>query len=165
MLNLELWHNLSALFLRKQLKLKSLYSQTCSNDHLYQMTTRPRRPTLSPTKPIPIQSLLYKTTTYLTLPDTTFFVPQMKKNLSKTPLKTFNHRKKDTIYIKQTSPGYIYSFATLRPSAPSALKGNSKFAYKNIQSGTENQMLPATKGNLNFVSSRKQSVTLDCKLG
>ena len=87
MLNLELWHNLSALFLRKQLKLKSLYSQTCSNDHLYQMTTHPRRPTLSPTKPIPIQSLLYKMTTYLALPDTTFFVPQMKKNLSKTTTK------------------------------------------------------------------------------
>ena len=56
------------------------YSQTCSNDHLYKMTTCLRRPTMSPPKPVPIQSLLYKTTTCLRWPATTFFVFQMKKN-------------------------------------------------------------------------------------
>ena len=51
-------------------------------------TTSIKRPMLSPPKPIPIQSLLYKTTTYLTLPATTFFVPQIKKkkNQSKTAI-------------------------------------------------------------------------------
>ena len=39
---------------------------------------------LSSPKPIPIKPLLYKTTTCLTQPATTFFVPQMRKNLSKT---------------------------------------------------------------------------------
>ena len=55
------------------------YSQTCSNDHLYKTTTRLRRSVLSPPKQIPINSLLYKTTTCLTRPATTFFVSQMKK--------------------------------------------------------------------------------------
>ena len=41
---------------------------------------------LSPPKPIPMQLLLYKTTTCLTRPATTFFVPQMKKNCLKQPL-------------------------------------------------------------------------------
>ena len=35
-----------------------------------QTTTSIKQPMLSPPKPIPIQSLLYKTTTYLTLPVT-----------------------------------------------------------------------------------------------
>ena len=39
---------------------------------------------LSLPKPIPMQSLLYKTTTCLMRSATTFFVPQMKKTLSKT---------------------------------------------------------------------------------
>ena len=43
------------------------------------MTTRLRQPMPSPPKPIPIQTLLYKTTTCLTRPANTFFVPQMKK--------------------------------------------------------------------------------------
>ena len=60
------------------------YSQTCLNDHLYKTTMHLRRPILSPPKQTPIQSLLYKTTTRLTRLATTFFVSQMKKNLSKT---------------------------------------------------------------------------------
>ena len=66
----------------KSLKLN--YSQICSYDHLYYATTRLRRPIVSPPKLFPIQLLLYKTTTCLTQPTTTFFVTQMKKNLSKT---------------------------------------------------------------------------------
>ena len=61
-----------------------IYSQTCLYDHLYKTTTPLRQPMLSPPKPISIQLLLYKTTTCLTRAATTFFVPQMKKNLSKT---------------------------------------------------------------------------------
>ena len=60
------------------------HSQTCLYNHLYKITSCLRRPMLSPPKPIPIQLLLYKTTTCLTQSATTFFVPQMKKNLSKT---------------------------------------------------------------------------------
>ena len=55
------------------------YCQTRSNDNICKMTTRLRQPILSPPKPIPIQSLLYKITTCLMQPATTFFVPQMKK--------------------------------------------------------------------------------------
>ena len=58
--------------------LKHNYSQTCSNDHLYKMTTCLRQPMLSLPKPIPIQLLLYKTTTSLMRPAATCFVPQMK---------------------------------------------------------------------------------------
>ena len=50
----------------------------------YKTTTRLRRPMLSPPMRIPIQSLLYKTTTCLTRPATTFFCPPNEKNLSKT---------------------------------------------------------------------------------
>ena len=56
-----------------------IYSQTCSNNHLYKTTTRLGRPMLTPPKPIPMESLLYKTTTCLTQPATTLFVPEMKK--------------------------------------------------------------------------------------
>ena len=62
-----------------------LYSQTCSNDHLYMTATCLRRPILSLPGLIPIQALLYKTTTCLTWPATTFFAPQMKKNCLKQP--------------------------------------------------------------------------------
>ena len=55
------------------------YSQTCSNDHICKTATHLRRPMLSLPKPIPIQLLLYKTTTCLTQPATTCFVPQIKK--------------------------------------------------------------------------------------
>ena len=60
-------------------KKKMIYSQTCSNDHLYKTTTRLRRPMLSPPKQILIRSLLYKTTTCLTRPATTFLSPESKK--------------------------------------------------------------------------------------
>ena len=46
--------------------LQKYYSQTCSNDQLFKMTTHLRRPMLSLPKSIPVQSLLYKTTTCLT---------------------------------------------------------------------------------------------------
>ena len=59
------------------------YSQTCSNDHFCKTTTCLRWPVLSLPKPNLIQWLLYKTTTCLTQSATTFFVPQMKKSLSK----------------------------------------------------------------------------------
>ena len=39
---------------------------------------------MSPPKPIPVQSILHKTTTCLTRPAATFFDSQMEKNLSKT---------------------------------------------------------------------------------
>ena len=55
-----------------------------SNDHCYKMTTHLRQPVLGLPEQIPIQSLLFKTTTCLTRPATTFFVSQMEKNLSKT---------------------------------------------------------------------------------
>ena len=59
-------------------------SQTCWFDHLYKTTTHLRQPMLSPPKPIHMQSLLYKTTIFLTWPVTTFLSPKWKKNLSKT---------------------------------------------------------------------------------
>ena len=58
------------------------YSQTCSNHHLYKTTTRLWQPMLSPSKQIPKH--LLPTTNGLTGPATTFFVSQMKENLSKT---------------------------------------------------------------------------------
>ena len=61
------------------------YSQTCSNGQLYKTTTCLRWPKLSPPKPILIQLLLHnKMTTCLMQPAITFFVPQIKKKLSKT---------------------------------------------------------------------------------
>ena len=68
---------------------KKHYSQTCSNDHIYKMTTHLRQPMLSLPKQIPIQLLLYKMTTCLSQPATTFFVSQMKKNCLKQPLQNF----------------------------------------------------------------------------
>ena len=70
-----------------------MYSQTCSNDHIYNKTTRLRRPMLSPPKQIPLQLLLYKTTTCLTRPETTFFVFQMKKTCLKQPLQNFTDQR------------------------------------------------------------------------
>ena len=55
------------------------YSQTCSNDHFYKIPTRLRRTMLSPTNRIAMQSLLYKTSTCLTRPATTFLPPKWKK--------------------------------------------------------------------------------------
>ena len=50
-------------------------------------TVHLRRLMLSPPQQIPIQLLLYKTTTCLTRPAATFFVSQIKKSLSKTTTK------------------------------------------------------------------------------
>ena len=80
------------------------YTQTCSNDHLHKVTTCLRRPMLSPAKPIPIQLLLYKTTLCLKRPGTTFFVPQMKKKLSKTATANLYSAKKwEAVHKKLTS--------------------------------------------------------------
>ena len=87
------------------------YSQTCSNDHLYQTTTRLRESTLSPTKPILIQLFLYKTSTCLTRPVNTFFVPQMKKESAKTTTAILYPAKDwHAMHIKSTFP-WLYSFS------------------------------------------------------
>ena len=97
----------------------SKYNQTCSNNPLYKTATCLRRLTLSPPKQIPIQSLLSKMTTCLTWPATTFFVSQMKKNLSKTITTKFYPEKKWETNIKQQCIkitclcDFIYSIATL----------------------------------------------------
>ena len=70
-------------------QIKNYYTQTCSNNHLYKMTTCLRQPMLSPPKPIPIQSLMNKATTCLAQPVTTYFVFQMKKTCLKQPLQNF----------------------------------------------------------------------------
>ena len=70
----------------------SIYSQTCSNDHLYKMNTCLRWPIPSLPLQIPMQSLLYKMTTCLMQPVITF-VTQWKKTYLKQPLKNFTHRK------------------------------------------------------------------------
>ena len=63
-----------------QLKIQS---KTCSNHHLYKTTTCLRSLMLSLPKQNPIQLLLYKMTTCLTQPVTTFCLPN-ERNLSKT---------------------------------------------------------------------------------
>ena len=57
------------------------YSQTCSNNHIYKTATRLGRLTLNPPWQIPIQSLLYKTTTCQppTGPAIIYLFSQMKK--------------------------------------------------------------------------------------
>ena len=78
-IHLEIWTHFSI----RQTKLFWInlkhYSQSCSNDHLCKTTTHLRRPMLSPPKPFPVQSLLYKTTTCLTWPATTFLSLKWKK--------------------------------------------------------------------------------------
>ena len=72
---------------------------------------------LSLPKQMPVQSLLYKTTTRLTRPATTFFDSQMEKACLKQPLKTLsskemrNKHKEQCLKNKRLS-GYIYSIAT-----------------------------------------------------
>ena len=62
------------------------------------MTTCLRQPVLSLPKQIPKQLLLYKTTTCLAQPANTFFVSQVKKNLSKTTAtKLYPAKKWETI--------------------------------------------------------------------
>ena len=60
---------------------KVTYRQTCLYDHLFKTTTHLRPPMLCSSKPIPIQLLLYKTTTCLTQPVTTFFCTPNEKKL------------------------------------------------------------------------------------
>ena len=77
-----------------------LYSQTCSNNHLYKTTTRLRRPVLSPPQQIPIELLLYNMTTCLKQPATTFCLPS-EKNLSKTTTTKLYLAKKWKTNIRQ----------------------------------------------------------------
>ena len=77
----------------RPLMLKKLYSRTCLNYPLHKTTTRLRRQALSPPKEIPIQSLLYKTTTCLARPATTSFVSQVKKNCLKWSLQNFTQQR------------------------------------------------------------------------
>ena len=70
---------------------------------------------LSLPKQIPIHLLLYKMTTCLMQPGTTFFVPQMKKNLSKrTTKELYAVQKWETNALKDKRfSDYIYSVSTL----------------------------------------------------
>ena len=77
-----------------------LYSQTCSNNHLYKTTTRLRQPVLSPPQQISIELLLYNTTTCLKQPATTFCLPS-EKNLSKTTTTKLYPAKKWKTNIRQ----------------------------------------------------------------
>ena len=86
----------------------SFYSQTCSYDHLYKMTNAE-----SP-KPIPIQLLLYRTTTCLTRPATIFLSPKLKKKTRKQPLQNFIQQRNRKQCIKnECLSDYIYSIATV----------------------------------------------------
>ena len=112
-IHLKLWTH----FCIRQMKLFWVnlkhYSQTCSNDHLFKITTLLRRPVLSPPKQIPIQSLLRKTTTWLMRPAATFFVSQMETATKKLyPMKKYKTNKEQCIKNKHPSD-YIYSIATL----------------------------------------------------
>ena len=65
---------------------------------------------LSLPKAIPIQTLLYKTTTSLTQPVTTYFVTQMKKTCLKQPVQDFIWQRNGNQWIKnKRPPDYIYS--------------------------------------------------------
>ena len=67
------------------------------------MTTRLKQPMLSLPRPIPIQLLLCKTTTCLTRPVTSF-VPQMKKDISKTTTaKIYPAKKCEAMHTKLIS--------------------------------------------------------------
>ena len=74
---------------------------------------------LSPPKQIPIKLLLYKTTTFLMEPTTTFLVSQMKKNLSETTTAKIYPVKKWETNIRQQCiknnylSNCIYSIAAL----------------------------------------------------
>ena len=61
--------------------------------NLFKKTTRLRGPILVLPKQIPIQLLLYKTTTCLTRPATTFLSPKWKKTCLKQPLQKFTQRR------------------------------------------------------------------------
>ena len=66
-------------------KIVFMYSQTCSNDHLYKTATPLRWPMLSLSKQIPIQSLMYNTNHLSNITrDHIYCLPNGKRNLSKT---------------------------------------------------------------------------------
>ena len=112
-IHLKLWTR----FCIRQMKLFWVnlkhYSQTCSNDHLFKITTLLRRPVLSPPKQIPIQSLLRKTTTWLMRPATTFFVSQTKTATKKLSDKEIQNKHKEQSIKNKHLSDYIYSIATL----------------------------------------------------
>ena len=87
------------------------YEDTVKPD---QTTTYIRRPMLSPPERIPIQTLLYKTTTCLTRPATTFLVLQMKKKTClKQPQENFSRRRNGKQCMKNKClSDFIYSVAT-----------------------------------------------------
>ena len=91
-----------------------MYRQTCSNNHLHNMNTHLRWPVLSLPKPIPTESLLFKMTTCLMHPTTTFLSPKLKKNCLKQPLQNFILQRNGKQDIKNKClPNYIYSIAIL----------------------------------------------------
>ena len=91
---------------------KLKYSQTCSNDHLYKMTSCQSWPVLSPPEPICI-SLLHKITTCLTWPATTFLPPKWKKKpCIKQPLQNFIQGRNGKQCIKKEMS--LYTFILLR---------------------------------------------------
>ena len=73
----------------------SIYSQTCSNEHLYTTTTRLRQPIPSPPKQIPIQALLYKTTNCLNATSDHIFCLPNEKNYLKQPLQNFTQQRNE----------------------------------------------------------------------
>ena len=95
------------------------YNQTCSNNHLYKMTTCLRCPMLNLPKQIPMQLLLFNMAICLIRPVTTFFcLPNEKKTCLKQPLQNCNQQRngeqtrRQCIKNKNLSD-YIYSIATL----------------------------------------------------
>ena len=91
--------------------------------------TRLRGTILSPPKPIPIQSLLYKTTTSLVRQATTYFcLSQMKKNLSKrSTVKLCPAKKWEAVHKKWSLSDYINSIYYL---IMQSLNKNWTFTFK-----------------------------------
>ena len=120
-----------------KLLLCMIYCQMCPNDHHYKRTTCLRRPTLSLPKPIPIQSFLYKTTTFLTQLVTTFLAPKWKTNLPKTITLNLQQTKKcKTMHINYLCPWrylffcyIIMVYQDLQLLPPTFPEGSRKFEY------------------------------------
>ena len=106
------------------------------------MTTHLRRPVVSLSKQIPLQLLLYNTTTSLMPPVTTFFDLQMKKSLSKaTTTKLYPAKKwkrniriylylcNKAIIIKQL---YLYYCYFIMQSLFSLFNANKNWTIYNI---------------------------------
>ena len=103
-LNNKILHKLFSLFSLKEYYKRFLILSFIYNVYTVkprQTTTSIRRPMLYPPMQISIQSLLYKTTTCLTQPATTFLVSQMKKNLSITTTTKLYPAKKWETNIRQ----------------------------------------------------------------